>query len=258
MLWVSPKRVAQILGGTITILSLAGLGTQLIRYTFGHDYQFGLNWLFDLNMEGNLPAWYASTALASAATLLGLIGAHKRDQGAIHANHWLALSIIFFYLSLDEAISIHEAAGRILAPLQLTGVFHYNWVVLGIGFVCIVGGSYLRFLKALPPTHRWRFVVAGLTYVTGALGIEMIESRWAFLFHGPGNLTYAMLVWIEETLEMIGVAVFIYALWAYIEEEISRMTLSVPPSLPRGRTFTRTPGRIHSVGDQYRSTGTDN
>lgn len=258
MLWISPKRVAQILGGMITVLSVAGLGTQWIRYTLGHDYQLGLFWLFDLNMEGNLPAWYASTALALAATLLGLIGARKRDQGATHANHWLVLSIIFFYLSLDEAISIHEKAGSVLAPLQLTGVFYYNWVVLGIGFVGIVGISYLRFLKALPPTHRWRFVVAGLTYVTGALGIEMIESRWAFIFHGPGNLTYAMLVWIEETLEMVGVAVFIYALCVYIEEEISRVIEVVPPFLSRGRTFIHNPGRVHSVDEQYRPTGTDN
>jgi len=257
MLWVSPKRVAKILGGAITILSLAGLGTQWIRYTFGHDYQRGLNWLFTLDLEGNLPAWYSSTALALAATLLSLIGARKKDQGASYANHWFALCIIFFYLSIDEAISIHEKAGSIFAPFQLTGVFYYNWVILGIGFVVVVGLSYLRFLMALPPVHRWRFICAGTVYVTGALAVEMIEARWASL-HGPGNLIYATFVWIEETLEMVGVAVFIYALWVYIEEEIASMILTVPPSLSRGQTFTRNPGRLHSVDDQYRPTGTDN
>lgn len=257
MLWVSPKRVAQIQGSMIAILSVAGLGTQWIRYTLGHDYQLGLFWLFDLNMEGNLPAWYASTALALAATLLGLIGARKKDQGATHANHWLALSIVFFYLSLDEAISIHEKAGSIFAPFQLTGLFYYNWVILGISFVGVVGLSYLRFLMALPAVHRWRFILAGTIYVTGVLVIEMIEARWAFL-HGPGNLIYATFVWIEETLEMVGVSVFIYALWAYIEEEISRVIEVVPPFLSRGRTLTHNPGGVHLVDDQYRPTGTDN
>ena len=255
MLWISSKRVAVVLTAAISLLSVSGVTTQWIQHTYGSDSQLRYIWLFDLNREQNLPAWYSSTTLALAATLLSLIAARKKDQEATYANHWLVLSIIFFYLSIDEAISIHERGNRIFAPFQPTGFFLYSWVILGIGFVAVVGLSYLRFLTALPPAHRWRFVSAGAIYVTGALAVEMLEARWASI-HSPDNLTYATLVWIEETLEMAGIGLFIYALLVYIEKEMSRSTLIDLPSHSHKQTSGRNPNHISSPST-YKATGTD-
>jgi hypothetical protein len=41
--------------------------------------------------------------------------------------------------------------------------------------------------------------------------------------HGQENAVFAILVTIEETLEMLGVAVFIYALLCQLESRVSRV-----------------------------------
>ena len=45
----------------------------------------------------------------------------------------------------------------------------------------------------------------------GAIGVELIGGRYLEL-HGVENLTYAMITTVEESLEMAGVIIFIWAL----------------------------------------------
>jgi len=45
--------------------------------------------------------------------------------------------------------------------------------------------------------------------------MEMIDGNYAFI-HGTNNFTYMMLTTLEETLEMVGIAVFVYSLLMYL------------------------------------------
>ncbi len=63
---------------------------------------------------------------------------------------------------------------------------------------------------------RSLFVAAGLVYVAGAIGMEMVGSAYASV-HTTVNAVYAMLiVTIEETLEMLGLVLFVYTLLSHI------------------------------------------
>ena len=49
----------------------------------------------------------------------------------------------------------------------------------------------------------------------GAIGFEGASGYYLSLFK-EGNLTYMMITMIEETFELVGIVVFIYALLGYL------------------------------------------
>lgn len=69
----------------------------------------------------------------------------------------------------------------------------------------------------LPARTAFLFVVSGAVYVGGAIGFELIGGYYAKA-NGVENLTYSMISTVEESLEMSGVIVFIYALLKYIAD----------------------------------------
>ena len=129
------------------------------------------------------------------------------------ARHWSVLSMLFFAMSFDEFSSIHERFGEFLrlhyhAPGH--GVLHFTWVVFGLPFVAIVGSLYLPFLLALPRRIRNAMCLAGLVYVSGVLGMELLDG-W-YLDRNGENTVYLLLTMAEELLEMAGVILFIRCL----------------------------------------------
>lgn len=208
--------------------TLAGSAVHLIKEYLGHDYLLGLSLLFNLNSELSIPAWYSSVMLLFCSLLLGIIFIAKRKNAQRFALHWAVLSLIFLYLSIDEAAVIHEIIGTTLT-LKVTGATHgfirHAWVLYGIPFVLIVTAAYLKFLLHLPRKTLRLFVLAGVTYVGGALITEMITARYADL-HGSQNLAYQMMTVAEEFLEMIGVVIFIYALLSYIASQVRSVSIN--------------------------------
>jgi hypothetical protein len=56
--------------------------------------------------------------------------------------------------------------------------------------------------------------MAATIYIGGAIGVELIGSSHAEL-HGYENWMYSMIATLEESLEMAGLIVFIWALLNY-------------------------------------------
>ena len=77
-----------------------------------------------------------------------------------------------------------------------------------------------KFISNLPKRTLILFILSGLTYVIGVIGIEMISSNIAsdLMEHSVYNLTYSILYTIEESLEMLGIIIFIYTLLNYISQ----------------------------------------
>jgi len=73
---------------------------------------------------------------------------------------------------------------------------------------------YWKFIIDLNPTIRKLFLMAGAIYVGGAIGMEMIDGFY-FDVYGQ-DLTYELLTILEEVGEMLGIAIFIYALCYYL------------------------------------------
>lgn len=228
----SPSRVAGTLGIVVALLvALSTLG-QVSKYCLGHGYLCGAVSMFCLDEELNVPTWYSSFGLVLAAGIVAWIAAAKRVQRDRFRRHWTALALLFLLFSLDETASLHE---RSIEPLRrilgVGGLLRYAWVVPGMVLVLVVGLCYLRFLWHLPARSRRLFLLSGAVFVGGAIGMEMIGGL-EFERFGVANLAYAMTTTVEETLEMAGVVLFIYALLDYIQIAFGRLSLRIGPRFP--------------------------
>lgn len=248
---VKPKTLVRILAGIIVCLAIAHFVSQYLRYVGGYSHQWGLERQFNLVNEANLPAWYSAVALLLSALLLSVVAGRERQAGGRDAWHWTGLALIFYFLSLDEAAQIHEMMTA-FDRLSPTSIFYYSWVIVGIAFVGLVGLCYLGFLTRLPVTTRWTFVSAGSLYVAGALGIEMLEARYHYFSHSWTNLYYAVLVGIEEPLEMTGIAVFIYGISSYLARSGETLSIRFVEDGSQPHPLGSTPA-VHTVHPTDRS-----
>ena len=82
----------------------------------------------------------------------------------------------------------------------------------------VIGLAYLPFVFELPKETRNHFLLAGVIFVTGAFGVEMLGAREADLY-GYETVTYCVLYSLEEMLEMLGIVLFIYALLSYLARQ---------------------------------------
>jgi glycosyltransferase involved in cell wall biosynthesis len=96
-----------------------------------------------------------------------------------------------------------------------------------VSFIIVGEGSLMEELRKLCVTLKIEknVIIAGLIYVTGAIGIELIGGRYSELY--GYNVTYFVITTLEELLEMVGVVVFIYALTSYIDSEFKGLRLGL-------------------------------
>jgi hypothetical protein len=174
--------------------------------------------LFNLDGESNVPEWYSSCLLLTCSGLLAAIGSAYR--GKKFARHWTILSLAFLYLPIDEAARIHEMSTKQLRQMfHFTGFLYYGWVIPASVLVLIFGLSYLKFLAALPGSTRLTFILAFIIYVVGALGLESIGGFIASS-SGDQSVAYRLCYTVEETMEMLGLIIFIRGLLQYIAEHL--------------------------------------
>jgi len=62
------------------------------------------------------------------------------------------------------------------------------------------------------------FIIAGVIFVTGAIGLDFVSEL--YYQKGQLDLTYVIISTFEETQEMVGILIFIYALMSYIDSEL--------------------------------------
>lgn len=203
----------------VPVALFAGLNLALgAMLFFGFDDQTGAGAFlrfFDLNAEQTVPAWYSSVLLTLAAVITAAAATEKAADGEPFIGHWVGLSAIFVYLSMDEALAIHERAiGPVSAIIPVGGLLYFAWVVPGALAVLIVGLVYLRFLAGQPRRLSRYMVIAGSIYVGGSLILEMVGGL-LYETYGPGVRT-DLVSMLEEVAEMGGIVLYIYALTAHL------------------------------------------
>jgi hypothetical protein len=196
-------------------------------------------WLFDLGAEMNVPSWYSSSQLLIAAGLLAVIalGARHAAPGSSSRRNggepdggslpWVALSLIFVYLSLDEISDLHGLWRQFTLPdsYRLPGTTdpNYAWVVPGLVLVVALAIAFRRFVLELPARTRRLIVLAGAIYIGGAIGAELVgglivNATW-------NNTAFLIVSALEEVGEMLGIALFIYALLLHLGGHLIRIQL---------------------------------
>lgn len=182
---------------------------------------------FDLNVEQGVGTW----AMAAGLALCGLVMLSIASRVSAWRVHWRVLGIVFVLLSVDEVASFHELMGvPIRARFDLPGFLQFAWVLPAAAAVLILGLFYLRFVLALPAKTRSHVVIAGVIYLCGVLVLESVGSA---VFSADGDaLGYELIVMVEETCEMVGIAIMLIALLGF-----STTTGSALPTSSGARSF---------------------
>jgi len=160
--------------------------------------------LFDLNGEGNIPAWWSSAQLLVSGILVAIV-ALRNGGKRLSSGSLFAFSGLLVLMSLDETASFHERLGTLLdsfldrtgGVLPRTG---YWPLLLGLPLATLVLALLRRCgsqLEAARPRSARRFGLALLVLFSGAIGVE--------LFNNVASLGLLRLaIELEEGLEMLG------------------------------------------------------
>jgi len=223
---ISPKTVLTKLLYVIFFLLFANILGVVTKINFGQETLRMLVLLFDFDTEVNIPSLYSSFALVISSILLMIIAINHRRKGSTQL-YWFGLSLIFLFLSVDEIASVHERISLLIGQiLDTSGIFYYAWTIpYGLALVVFVA-IYTKFLIDLPRRIMFLFVFSGVTYVSGAIGFEMLGGRHAELY-GEANLIFCIYYTCEEFLEMLGIAFFIHALLSYMASEFQLLTITI-------------------------------
>jgi len=217
-------------GGAAMRVSLAGFAPALLLITFAvlaigtwreaHVREYGRETLpvfltyFNLDGENNVCPWWESSLMLIAALLLFAV-ARGMAKGRVRLG-WCALGLLMLYFSLDESVGLHEKVNGWVAPyVRATGALTFPWVVPATVFVIAAGFAFLPFLRALPRRTAIEFFASGAIFIAGALGMEFAAGSAATRFSNT-SWPYSMTVIAEESLEMIGMCLFIWAIVRHI------------------------------------------
>jgi len=221
---IAPKATLIRLLAVIAALSVVNIGVLIVDLSSGRKVN-ALGRMFIFDAERNVPTAYSALALLACAILITEIGLRHRRAGE-SAPLWYGLAFAFLFLAFDEFVQIHERLGvNMRDTLDTNQVFYFAWVIpYGIALAVFVA-LYPRFLLRLPRRTMVLFIVSGLIFVTGAIGFEMLGG----LISGRGSVWYAAVSTIEETMEMLGIALFIYALLDYSVASFGTFAIRVFP-----------------------------
>ncbi len=219
---LKPKSIALVFAiGTAIVIALHVLGYFSMYFA---NRPHPPEW-FNVDSEANLPTMYNTALLLCSGLFLTLI-AYMVYKGEGKSFPWWILAMVFFALGMDETIKIHEKVSEVVqGRFDTSGVFQYAWVIpYGIAFIVFVM-IMLKFFLSLPAETRKWLLVGGIIYVGGALGLEMAASS-IYTWGERGHLYYVFAT-IEETMEMSGAVVFIYAFCNHIDKYLPDFTLSI-------------------------------
>lgn len=194
----------------------------------------------DLGHEQSIPTYFSAFNLAVSSVLLFIVFTYEKMTSSKFAGYWMFLSLLFLFLSFDEAFSIHEQLGKIPGLLAEHGydVFHlksHKWVPFGILFVVLIGLYLIPFFRSLPKNTFFQFAAAALIFLSGAIGFEYVGALMLERNYARTDFLYLFRRVFEEGLEMSGVAFFNCILFRQIVIRDIRVSLHLFSEAPQSR-----------------------
>jgi hypothetical protein len=201
-----------------------------------------LTFLFGLNGEGNVPAWYSGTQLLLVGLVFFLLSSwfFQSDERIAPLRRLLTVSgIVFTYLSADEVGQIHERMSALVQSWHWLRMVEYKTLIaLGrkagrihgggawIPIFIVAGIALLWWLwpQIKVALRHWRteFVLIGVGLGMLVFGAVFIEMLGAAIPKGA-LLLRDIEVGIEETFEITGVSVILYGVLRVLAAAGSRL-----------------------------------
>lgn len=211
----SPLRFYRSMMLFISVLFLGNLFSIVSRMNYDDRILNSIGELFDFNTEANIPTLYSTLLILACALVLYYIY-NVLDRDSSHRRGWLWLALVFVYLGIDETASLHERLIPLLREeFNLSGYLYYAWIIPYSFAVLILSFAMVPFLLSLPKRIQALFVISGIIFLSGSVGMELLGGQQASLA-GEENYLYAFFYTVEELLEMVGMTTFLYALLTYI------------------------------------------
>jgi hypothetical protein len=206
-----PKPLFTTLCAAFVFLWLVSVGQSFCIYAlrlFPYDQRVGG---LDVDMEESLYTWLSACTLFVTA-FMAFRRADQIGKAGPYFRHWIAVGVLFVYLSADESQSIHEKLGGLgTLIVKPEGYFLLAWTVPGMALAAIVGLALIGMVMALPPYARILAFASATIFLSGAVGLEMIGGKILDTY-GADALPYAIETSLEEGLEALGVLIFLWAL----------------------------------------------
>jgi len=198
-------------------------------YVFS-NYLGGIS-TFDLNAENSVSNWFSSVQLILFAALLFTMFRRESARGETQAARAIGvLSLVFAFFSVDEVAQIHEKTTTLLRRYEAIPRFrgeHGIWIliyaVIGLGILILIGPGLWRYARR-HPANSMRFGAGALILVAGAVGMEILFYERIF--------TGSLEVLVEESMEMSGVSVMVWACLRDLESAPVLIGTAPPPSRP--------------------------
>lgn len=231
-----------VLAIPVTILSfLSGALWLAIHFSTPENFERIHFWFyfFDVGREINVPTWFSAGLWILAGVVAGYFA---RKATRFRKSWWLFASVCVFF-SLDETLELHERLDLIGGRIALLLPFEvgFTWIIPGIAIAAVLVLLLLRLVLSLPPSVRNGIILAGATFVAGAVVVETIGGYW--IDNNGMTWHFFALVLIEETLEMAGVALCLASLLHLLEFQrldggtAYRMAERLPEQSGRRRIF---------------------
>ncbi len=212
-----PRAVGITLLTGYALLLVAHLVMLFFVHALGHHEVLGLVQLFHFDMESNVPTFFSGMLILTVVGLLFITWMNERQNVSGLQLPWLFLAAGFCLMFFDEMFMIHEFVSRLVGRnMETSGAFSFGWVIPYLAIVAVVGLVLsFWFFRLDRWTQTW-FAVSGAIYLSGALGSEMVSG-----IHYSGlaedrevwrTLSIDLLATVEESLEMLGLSLFIVTL----------------------------------------------
>lgn len=185
-----------------------------------------LDHFFNLNNEQNFPTFFSSAILLFASALLFII--YKLNP--TDRFYWLLLALVFLFLSLDEAVEIHEKINTVISQRMtdnLSGFLFWAWIIPYSILFLALGIVLFKFVFRLPKDIRNTFIIGGIIFFTGAVLIESLEGHIGKIYK-EGHIAFEITIASQEFIEMCGVIIFIYGLLKYMSNNIQSNNRQYP------------------------------
>lgn len=230
---ITSNTVCKTLALIVVCLLSANLLVIYLKVVRGLPNLKAFSHAFYFDAEANFAALYSAMAILFSASLLWLIGNSPSQKKSHLAFYWKVLSGVFVFLAVDEFFFIHE---RLVAPMQdilsrqafKSNYLHFGWFIPYSLVLLVLGLFMLRFLFRIPFRLRALFALSAIVFLSGAVGMEIISGKYLADTGAYGgdielaDVNYALMVTVEELLEMAGIIIFNHSLTTYYLNDLRR------------------------------------
>jgi hypothetical protein len=235
-----PKNFFVGMGAFAFSLWLVSVGQDIYIYGLHYDDTYGIIGLLDVEAEKSFYTWFSVCLLF----LTGFLASRQADavgSGNPHYWQWVLVSVIFVYMSADEALSAHEKLAKLGSMfIKPEGFFRYNWVLPAMVIVAVVGVALIGLVRSLPMREQVWTYASGAVFLGGAAGMEMVTGKISDSW-GEHTLLYQAFNSVEEGMEVLGVFMFIHVLMALERQRsVAGQRLFTQPSMHSDNTGTDT------------------